>query len=86
MSVKPRSHLSDDLLPSNDYPQPQSASQPALKIVSDAAAPVAQRPSGQTAGLPLPALTPPAKSKLPTGDPLAAIKAMSEEEKIALFS
>lgn len=76
MSAKPKPHPSDALLPPNEFlAPPESAPPPLLKVVSENPAPIP---------LELPNFEP-ARQPAAT-DPLQAIKAMSEEEKIALFS
>ena len=71
MSAKPQLIETDELLPAVDYPAPfESAPEPSHKAVREAQ---------------LPALALVTKSDKPS-DPLRVIAAMSEEEKIALFS
>jgi len=73
MPAKLQPLASDALLPANDFsPAPEADTRPPLKIVGDS-----QEPPSR---LPEPNLTTAPR------DPLHAIKAMSEEEKIALCS
>jgi hypothetical protein len=74
MPIPLRAQPSDELLPSNDFPASDQdpAPSPALKVISEPPAAVSLLAQPELAAV--------------TGDPLQAIRAMSEEEKIALFS
>lgn len=71
MSAKLQIRLSDTLLPANEF-SAEAEAPPVLRVVSETPASSAK-------------LSPPALPAA-TSDPLRAIKAMSEEEKIALCS